>query len=73
MTIFDPFFVVFPFFSEKISLLIPSSVTCIKAYTFSGCTLSITFQGSKERWQEISELYPEAGEYTIHCTDGDIA
>jgi len=61
-----------------ISLTIPDSVTTISDYAFSGCSnlTSITFNGTKEQWKAIEKGYDwnsETGEYTVHCSDGDIA
>ena len=60
-----------------ISVTIPSSVTNIGDYAFGSCTglTDIIFQGNKDAWNAVSksgswDYY--AGDYTIHCTDGDI-
>ena len=59
------------------SITIPDSVTSIGNGAFDGCSslTSITFNGTKEEWGAI-EKYKDwdynTGDYTIHCTDGDI-
>ncbi|MBE7082629.1 MAG: hypothetical protein E7378_03035 [Clostridiales bacterium] len=60
------------------TITMPSSVTSILCYAFSVCTnlTSITFQGTKAQWNAIDldeEWDYQTGDYTIHCTDGDIA
>ena len=60
------------------SITIPDSVTSIGYKAFSYCTnlTSITFQGTKARWNQISKGYywnDSTGNYTVHCTDGDVA
>ena len=59
------------------SVIIGDSVTLIGGFTFSGCTslTSITFNGTKAQWNAISKgsnWNYNTGNYTIHCTDGDI-
>lgn len=60
------------------SITIPDRVTSISNYAFSGCTglTDIHFQGTKAQWNVInkdSSWDDETGNYTVHCTDGDIA
>ena len=60
------------------SITIPKSVTSIGRDAFRYCSAltSITYQGSKAKWNAISkESYwnDNTGNYTIHCTDGDIS
>ena len=62
------------------SIIIPSSVTSIGDGAFSACEslTSITFQGTIAQWNAIdfgseSDWDDGTGNYTIHCTDGDIA
>ena len=60
------------------SVTIPDSVTSIDYYAFSDCTglTSITYQGTKAQWIAIIKSDgwdEETGDYTVHCTDGDIA
>ena len=59
------------------SITIPDSVTSIGSYAFGSCNSleSITFQGTKAQWKAISKggyWNTNTGNYTIHCTDGDI-
>ena len=54
------------------------NVTSIGDYAFRNCTSLeiINFQGTKAQWNAISKgtsWNSNTGEYTIHCTDGDIA
>lgn len=58
------------------SIVIPKSVTRIRNYVFYGCSglTSITFTGTIAQWSAIpkGERWNEkAGDYTVHCTDGD--
>lgn len=60
------------------SITIGNAVTSIRKYAFSYCTslTSITFQGTMVQWNKIIKGYKwddNTGNYTIHCTDGDIA
>ena len=60
------------------SVTIGDSVTSIGQNAFFGCTSlkSINFQGTKAQWNAISKggyWNTNTGNYTIHCTDGDIA
>ena len=59
------------------SITIPNSVTIICDDAFRICTslTSITFNGTKAQWNAItkgSDWNYNTGNYTIHCTDGDI-
>ena len=67
------------------SITIPSTVTAIKSWSFVMCEslTSITFKGTKAQWNSI-EKYGDSeeiegtwnrrtGNYTVYCTDGDIA
>lgn len=59
------------------SVTISDSVTSISHYAFKTCTglTSITFNGTKAQWNAISkgnQWNLQTGNYTIHCTDGDI-
>ena len=60
------------------SITIPNSVTSIGYYAFEGCTglTTINFQGTKAEWKAIKKGYIWnyiIGNYTVKCTDGDIA
>ena len=60
------------------SITIPDSVTSMGEYAFMNCShlTSITFQGTKAQWNAISKgdyWNHNTGNYTIHCTDGDLA
>ena len=60
------------------SITIGSGVTSINSLAFAGCTslTSITYKGTKSQWNAISKKSNwnlSTGNYTIHCTDGDIA
>ena len=59
------------------SVTIGGGVTSIGTYAFEDCTrlTSITFNGTIEQWNAISKGWywnSNTGNYTIHCTDGDI-
>lgn len=60
------------------SITIPDSVTSIGGGAFYECTslTLITFNGTKAQWEAVNRGYNwnyNTGNYTIHCTDGDIA
>ena len=60
------------------SITISVSVTSIGFHAFmnSSALTSINFEGTKAQWTAISKgesWDKDTGEYTIHCTDGDIA
>lgn len=60
------------------SIEIPDSVTSIGSLAFYKCSslTSIEFRGAKAQWNAISKEYEwndNTGNYTVHCTDGDIA
>lgn len=59
------------------NVTIPVSVTLIGDFAFYSSSLkNITFNGTKEQWQAIEKGFgwdQKTGEYTVHCTDGDIA
>lgn len=59
------------------SVTIPNGVTSIGPQVFFRCSglTSITFNGTREQWNVISKGNQwdyNTGNYTIHCTDGDI-
>ena len=59
------------------SVTIGNGVTSIGYWAFGHCTgfTSITFNGTKAQWNAISKSGSwdaGTGNYTIHCTDGDI-
>lgn len=59
------------------SVTIPDSVTSIGVRIFYNCSglTSITFNGTTTQWNAISkgnQWNYNTGNYTIHCTDGDI-
>ncbi len=63
--------------SSLTNIEIPSSVTRIEDGAFSGCRSlrSITYKGTKAQWNQIrkwSYWNDATGDYTIHCTNGDI-
>lgn len=58
-------------------ITLPSTITSINNAAMDGCSslVNITFQGTKSQWYAISKgSYWDngTGNYTIHCTDGDI-
>ncbi len=60
------------------SVALPASVKYIGDYAFKDCRklTSINFNGTKEQWNAIQKgkgWDDRTGDYTIHCTDGDIA
>ncbi len=60
------------------SIAIPKSVTTIESHAFDGCSGldNIVYSGTKTQWNSIerdSSWNNNTGNYTIHCTDGDIA
>ena len=59
-------------------ITIPTSLTSIGGDALTGCSalVDITYLGTKEQWNAISKSDgwdTNTGNYTIHCTDGDIA
>lgn len=65
-------------FSSLTSITISDGVTNIGSGAFCGCyaLTDIIFIGTKEQWNAIEkDTYwnDNTGNYTVHCTDGDIA
>lgn len=59
------------------NIIIPISVTDIELYAFSTCTklTQINYSGTIEQWNAITfgeNWNRDTGNYTIHCTNGDI-
>ena len=59
------------------NVTICSGVAIIGERSFFNCTnlKNITYQGTKVMWNDIEKGYQwdeNTGDYTIHCTDGDI-
>jgi hypothetical protein len=59
------------------SVTIPESVSSIGKHAFLYCTslTSITYNGTMEQWDAVAKhdsWDTNTGDYTIHCTDGDI-
>lgn len=60
---------------EKIN--IPESVTSLEKCALTDCSslTDITYKGTKEKWNRVYKGYAwdrGTGDYTVHCTDGDI-
>lgn len=63
--------------SELTNLLIPKSIERLESYALQSCVklTDIYYEGSKSEWSAIvKEAYwdDNTGNYTIHCSDGDI-
>lgn len=59
-------------------IMIPASVVEIDSYALNYCSLltDIYYEGTMEQWGDItfgSDWDQYTGEYTVHCSDGDIA
>lgn len=64
--------------SNLASITISNGVTSIERYAFDNCEKleNIIFNGTIEQWNTIEkddDWDINSGDYTIHCTDGDIA
>lgn len=60
------------------SINIPVTVTEIDSYALNYCDslTDIYYEGTKEQWEAISfgsDWDSETGDYTVHCSDGDLA
>lgn len=67
----------FYYCESLVNITIPDSVTSIGKSAFSSCTklTNINYRGTKAQWNAINKGYDWdliTGNYTIHCTDGDI-
>lgn len=63
--------------TSLIDITIPNGVKAIGPEVFSGCVKlkDISFMGTKEEWDAISKDSSwdyNTGNYTIHCTDGEL-
>ena len=63
--------------SSLTKITIPNSVTTFGVAAFRDCTslINITYTGTISQWNSIaksSNWNGNTGNYTIHCTDGDI-
>ena len=63
--------------SSLTSITIPASVTSIGLFAFDNCTAltNITYSGTIAAWNAVEKdtnWNTNTGNYTIHCTDGDI-
>ena len=67
----------FSFCTGLRKITIPSSVTSIESFAFELCrNFEIVYLGTKAQWSSISKARYwayDTGNYTVHCTDGDIA
>ena len=64
------------------TVTIPKSITTLESATFYKCTslTTIIYKGTIEEWNNVKKVYDtnfswntSTGEYTIYCTDGQIA
>ncbi len=68
----------FEYCTALAEVVIPVSVTSIGSFVFDGCSAikEITFGGTKAQWESVEKGYcwdGEGSEYTVRCTDGDVA
>ncbi len=64
--------------SDIESVIIPGDITAIGASAFCDCTglTSITYDGTKAEWEALpknTDWDENTGNYTVHCTDGDLS
>lgn len=64
-------------YDDLTTIEIPVNVTRIDRMAFAYCSnlTSITFAGTREQWDDIikgEDWCMETGNFTVHCTDGDI-
>lgn len=64
-------------YTKLIGITLPVTLTNIGGAVIQGCSslTNITFQGTKSQWQAIAKFnYWDygSGNYTVHCTDGDL-
>lgn len=58
-------------------IILPASLMSIGNMAFAGCDrlVEIDYQGTREQWEAIEKGFmwnTGTGEYTVHCTNGDI-
>ena len=64
--------------SNLTDITIPNSVTWIGEEAFQDCSKlkTIDFNGTVQQWNNVYKAYMwniRTGDYTVHCTDGDVA
>ena len=67
----------FAYCTSLTDVYLPSTLTSIDMEAFAGCTnlVNIHFAGTRAQWIAITKgdgWQPSSGQYTVHCTDGDI-
>ncbi len=63
--------------TELTIITIDSGVSIIDQWSFNSCSnlKDIYYNGTKAEWSKITKRYlwnEDTGEYTVHCTDGDL-